>query len=36
MQAIVTVWAGVLLLKPAAKAASRAILDVLTSCITVP
>lgn len=36
MQAIVTVWAGVLLLKPAAKAASRAIFDVFTSWITDP
>lgn len=36
MQAIVTVWAGVLSLYPAAKAASRAIFEVLTSWITVP
>lgn len=36
MHAIVTVCAGVLLLKPAANAASRPIFDVFTSWITVP
>jgi hypothetical protein len=36
IQAIVTVCAGVLSEKPAARAASRPMLLVLTSCITVP
>jgi hypothetical protein len=36
IQAIVTVCAGVLSEKPAARAASRPMLLVFTSCITVP
>lgn len=36
MQAIVTVWEGVLSLYPAAKDASLAMFEVLTSWITVP
>lgn len=36
MQAMVTVWAGVLLLNPAAKAASLAMLEVFTSWMTLP
>ena len=36
IQAMVTVWAGVLFENPADNAASRATLDVLTSWMTVP